>query len=241
MSQKPNTALYDLLDVLPNASPQEIKKAYRLLAIKLHPDKNPTDTENAQKNFQKLQEAYEILKDENKRAIYDRTGETGEDISSFFEAYEYYRTFFKRVEVQDIEEFSLTYFGSDAEKEDLVEFYMDFNGDLTQLLNYIPLSDESQIPRYLAIFDGLIESEEIPKTKAFSRTRDTIQPESEKSENIENVSFNKPQAISNDLIAAIRGNNLKRGSFVDELEVKYSTGKKPKTGKKAKKSKSKRK
>jgi hypothetical protein len=47
------------------------------------------------------------------------------------------------VEVADIEEFATSYFGSEAEKEDLIDFYEDYGGDMTELLNFIPLSDET--------------------------------------------------------------------------------------------------
>lgn len=64
---------YDILGVDRNASADEIKKAYRKLAIKYHPDKNPGDKQ-AEENFKEAAEAYEVLSDGDKRAKYDRFG-----------------------------------------------------------------------------------------------------------------------------------------------------------------------
>ncbi|MBL0941474.1 MAG: molecular chaperone DnaJ [Alphaproteobacteria bacterium] len=64
---------YDVLGVPRSASESELKKAYRSLAMKYHPDKNSGDKE-AEKKFKELNEAYEILRDVNKRAAYDRMG-----------------------------------------------------------------------------------------------------------------------------------------------------------------------
>ena len=66
-------SLYDVLGVPPHATPEEIKKAYKSLAGKLHPDKNP-DNPEATVNFQKLQHAYSILSDPEKREHYNLTG-----------------------------------------------------------------------------------------------------------------------------------------------------------------------
>lgn len=64
---------YNLLDVSREASAEEIKKAYRKMAIKYHPDKNPGNKE-AEEKFKSISEAYEVLKDPEKRAAYDRYG-----------------------------------------------------------------------------------------------------------------------------------------------------------------------
>ncbi|SHF48378.1 molecular chaperone DnaJ [Salegentibacter echinorum] len=64
---------YDILGISKNASAAEIKKAYRKMALKYHPDKNPGDTE-AEEKFKKSAEAYEVLSNEDKRARYDRFG-----------------------------------------------------------------------------------------------------------------------------------------------------------------------
>lgn len=78
------TAYYDALQVPPTASELEIKKAYRKLAIKLHPDKNPGD-ETAHEKFQAIGEAYQVLSDETLRKNYDQYGKEGAIPSSGFE------------------------------------------------------------------------------------------------------------------------------------------------------------
>ncbi len=64
---------YEVLGVAKDADEAALKRAYRKLAMKYHPDRNPDDKE-AEKNFKELNEAYEILKDDEKRAAYDRFG-----------------------------------------------------------------------------------------------------------------------------------------------------------------------
>ncbi len=64
---------YDVLGVARGASEADVKKAYRRLARKLHPDVNPGD-KTSQKRFQEVQEAYDVLKDAEKRGAYDRFG-----------------------------------------------------------------------------------------------------------------------------------------------------------------------
>ncbi|CAI5661272.1 unnamed protein product [Oreochromis niloticus] len=68
---------YQVLGVRKDASADDIKKAYRKLALRWHPDKNPENKEEAEKKFKELSEAYEVLSDANKRSIYDRYGKEG--------------------------------------------------------------------------------------------------------------------------------------------------------------------
>ena len=69
---------YEVLGVEKNATPEQIKKAYRTLAKKYHPDMNPGDDEAANK-FKEVNEAYEVLSDEDKKAKYDQFGFDGLD------------------------------------------------------------------------------------------------------------------------------------------------------------------
>ncbi|MGB0884727.1 MAG: DnaJ domain-containing protein, partial [Flavobacteriales bacterium] len=67
---------YEILGVDKNADDKQIKKAYRKMAIKYHPDKNPDDA-SAEAKFKEAAEAYEVLSDGNKRARYDQYGHAG--------------------------------------------------------------------------------------------------------------------------------------------------------------------
>jgi molecular chaperone DnaJ len=107
------TTYYEILEVSREAILEEIRTAYRRLAIKYHPDKNPGDKE-AEDRFKQISEAYQVLADEEKRQLYDLYGDAGlagldlggfngfEDIfSSFGEAFEDFFSFGRSRERQD--------------------------------------------------------------------------------------------------------------------------------------------
>mmetsp|Transcript_23798 Transcript_23798/g.29117 ORF Transcript_23798/g.29117 Transcript_23798/m.29117 type:complete len:328 (-) Transcript_23798:183-1166(-) len=68
---------YSILGVSKDASDKDLKKAYRKLALKWHPDRNPNNKEEAENKFKEISEAYDVLSDKKKRQIYDQYGEQG--------------------------------------------------------------------------------------------------------------------------------------------------------------------
>lgn len=68
---------YKVLQVDRSAKDDDLKKAYRKLAMKWHPDKNPNNKKEAEAKFKKISEAYDVLSDPQKRAVYDQYGEEG--------------------------------------------------------------------------------------------------------------------------------------------------------------------
>jgi molecular chaperone DnaJ len=89
---------YEVLDVERNASEEEVKRAYRKLAVKFHPDKNPDDP-HAEEKFKELGEAYDVLMDSDKRAAYDRFGHAafasgGAGFGGFHDPFDIFREVF---------------------------------------------------------------------------------------------------------------------------------------------------
>jgi molecular chaperone DnaJ len=77
---------YEILGIDRNAGEDDIKRAYRKLAVKYHPDKNPGD-KNAEEAFKEATEAYEVLKDSQKRQLYDRYGHEGLKVGAGFNGF----------------------------------------------------------------------------------------------------------------------------------------------------------
>jgi len=86
-----DTTYYDILNIEPTATQDEIKKTYRKLAMKYHPDKNPGNKE-AEAKFKEISEAYAVLSDVEKRKNYDQFGKNGidrPDMNSFFNNFDF--------------------------------------------------------------------------------------------------------------------------------------------------------
>ncbi|PCH38208.1 hypothetical protein WOLCODRAFT_64435 [Wolfiporia cocos MD-104 SS10] len=171
--------LYEVLNVSRDAKPDELKKAYRRLALAHHPDKHATASETAKADallkFQQVGFAYAVLSDEKRRQRYDRTGKTDEgfELSPDEGGWEaYFEDLFDRVTKEKLDEMKKEYQGSAEEVGDLKKAYTEAGGDIGEILNHIPHSTIDDEARFIVIITGLIkkgELESLPKWESSSK------------------------------------------------------------------------
>eukprot|EP00177_Eucheuma_denticulatum_P008611 GFKZ01015670.1.p1 GENE.GFKZ01015670.1~~GFKZ01015670.1.p1 ORF type:complete len:287 (-),score=68.21 GFKZ01015670.1:89-910(-) len=168
------TAFYDLLQVSPTATPAEIRKSFRLLALKHHPDR-AGNTPEATAHFQHLRAVHDLLLDPDRRAAYDHDGDDGTlhggDPVDADAAAAFFAASSARVSEEDILEYETRYRGGGDEREDLTEFFRRFEGEVAAVLDYIPYSDESDLIRFVRFWDAEIEKGELEKGAAYAKAK----------------------------------------------------------------------
>lgn len=193
------------------------------MALKIHPDKNQEDKEASEK-FNKLHEAYKLLLDDEKRKIYDETGEIDDRVDINVEnTYMYFRDIYPTITKDDIDNFAEKYIDSEMEREDLINFYIEKDGDMKGLLESIPLSSNEDIDRYLEIYEELFEQKLLIKNKKFLNTKKKIRKLQE--DDPEEV---KEEAKKlNDLVSMIQAKKRNRMDYLEVLSkflIKFILG-----------------
>ena len=190
--------LYATLTLTESASSEEIKRAYRKLALIYHPDKHATKGESAKADaslkFQQIGFAYAVLSDEKKRNRYDRTGKTDEgfDVGLGEDGWEaYFEELFDRVTREKLDQMKKEYQGMDIisqrymqpdytfsidsteETEDLKKAYLNTDGSIEEIMNHIPHSRHDDEARFIILISSLITERVLPTKSAWiSSTKD---------------------------------------------------------------------
>jgi DnaJ homolog subfamily C member 9 len=162
--------LYEILNLKKTATVNEIKKAYHKLSLKVHPDKvDESLKEESTLKFQAIGKIYTILSNDEKRRIYDETSVIdGENDFAMNDDMDW-RVLFKKVTVEDIDDFFKAYKDSNDEKEDLKRAYIKHKGDLNlimeEMLSSSAVEDEE---RFREILKKAIDNEEIEEFRNFT-------------------------------------------------------------------------
>ncbi|KII73310.1 DnaJ subfamily C member 9 [Thelohanellus kitauei] len=156
---------YAIMEIERDASAEEVKKAYKKLALKVHPDRVSKDrAEEAKRKFQALSIVSETLLDDRKRAVYDETGLTESILDGIDENanwYEYWRSLFPTITVQDIKNFEKRYKNSEDEKTDIRNSYIKHGGDVLKIIDDIMCANFDDYDRIKQIIQDMIDSEEL--------------------------------------------------------------------------------
>jgi len=214
--------LYEIIGIEKNATESEIKKAYRVRALQSHPDKDPSP--EAKLNFQKLHAAYSILKNPESRKLYDETGYVEGD--GFETAADFFVGKFGRISEQDIVDFAGKYRGSEEEEKDVIDFYLKHEGDVSDLLEWIPLSDPSEVERFVQLIEVALREKKLIEKAKYKASLLKLRKNAIRMEK-EQARFSKSDPSGgqdlNALALAIRGKREKASeSFLEELEAKYA-------------------
>ncbi|KAI9637627.1 uncharacterized protein MKK02DRAFT_43553 [Dioszegia hungarica] len=170
-------ALYIALTIARTATPEDVRKAYRKLALKYHPDKHGSkgedDKERMGKEFQKIGFAYAVLSDEGRRKRYDANGKTAEN--AFTDAEEmgwdaYFESLFQRVDRKMLDDHKEKYQDSQDELDDLEEAYNKSEGSLPSILQGIPHATHEDESRLIGLVEDLISSGKLERTKAWTKS-----------------------------------------------------------------------
>ena len=163
--------LYSALDVPKDAKDKQIKRAYHKFSLLCHPDRSTEDNKELNTvKFQTLSRIHSILSNKDKRAIYDETGDIPDerDITTQNKDWEaYWRILFKKVTKSDIEKFESEYRHSSKENEDLKKCYIEFEGDMEEILNNMLCSTADDEDRFTKTINDWLSSGEVPEFDAF--------------------------------------------------------------------------
>ncbi|XP_078391425.1 dnaJ homolog subfamily C member 9, partial [Cetorhinus maximus] len=119
-----------------------------------------------------LGKVYAVLSDEEQRGVYDEQGIVDEDadvVKQDCDWEEYWRLLFKKVTVADIKNFEDKYKGSEEEKADIKQAYLDFEGDMDRIMESVLCSTPGDESRIRSILETAIEAEELPAYTAFTQ------------------------------------------------------------------------
>ncbi|KDQ20360.1 hypothetical protein BOTBODRAFT_27788 [Botryobasidium botryosum FD-172 SS1] len=169
--------LYVVLTLTKEASPEEIRKAYRRLALLYHPDKqkqlDPASTADASTKFQQIGFAYTVLSDEKRKERYDRTGKTSEslldDVGGEDGWERYFEEMFEQVTRERLDEMKKEYQGSVEETADLQKAYLLSGGSITYIMSHIEHSSHADEVRFVSIISSLIEDGTLESTSTWKK------------------------------------------------------------------------
>lgn len=163
--------LYRVLGVRRQASDGEVRRGYHKVSLQVHPDRvGEGDKEDATRRFQILGKVYSVLSDREQRAVYDEQGTVDEDSPVLTQDRDweaYWRLLFKKISLEDIQAFEKTYKGSEEELADIKQAYLDFKGDMDQIMESVLCVQYTEEPRIRSIIQQAIDAGEIPSYNAF--------------------------------------------------------------------------
>ena len=229
--------LFEVLGVKRDASEADIKKSYRRLSLKHHPDRCQEESkkEEMTKVFQTLSKVHYILSDEEKRKFYETTGLVDKEdcLDSEADWDDYFRALFPKVTTKDIDSFLNKYIGSEEEKEDVKKYYNKFEGDMDMIYQHIIAFDED---RTRELIQGMIDAGEVEPFDAFVNEPKKKMLKRKKKSEKEEKEAKKMKPQEEDLVKAIQSRS--KGNFdslISSLEAKYGNGSNKKKSQKKKK------
>lgn len=237
--------LYNVLGVRRTAGEAEVRRGYHKTSLKVHPDRvSEGEKDEATLKFQILGKVYSVLCDKEQRAVYDEQGivdEESDAISQDRNWEEYWRLLFKKITVEDIQAYEEKYIGSDEERADIIQAYMDFEGDMDNIMDSVIFADIDNEPRIREIIQKAIKKKEVPtydtyvkepKKKREQRRKRAAEEAQEAEEMKKELGLGDKE---DDLKALIQKKQKDRekdlDSFMAQLEAKYCNNSK-KGGKK---------
>jgi DnaJ family protein C protein 9 len=151
--------------------------------------------------------------DDDRRKIYDDTGDMEDEDIDISNTYNYYRHIYPTITRDDIDSFANKYRGSQMEIDDLVDYYNENNGEMTDILEWIPLSVNTDKDRFIEIYESLFQQKLLKKTKAYTSTKNKIRNISEDDQ--EEVELKTKEM--NDLASQILSRKTKRDDAFGSL------------------------
>ncbi|XP_059215174.1 dnaJ homolog subfamily C member 9 [Centropristis striata] len=239
--------LYEVLGINKEAAEAEIRRSYYKVSLKVHPDRAPEDPLATEK-FQVLGKLYAVLSDKEQRAVYDEQGVVDEesDILSQDRCWEEtWRQLFPKITVQDILEFEKKYKGSDEERNDLIQLYVQHQGNMDAITMSAMCSSQEDEPRLCSIIQAAIDSGDVESFPAFTQESDKKKRARRKRadrERQEAEEMQKEMGLGDEddsLVMMLKQRQTSReqnfNSYLSNLEAKYC--KKSETSKRGKKGK----
>ncbi|KAM5141267.1 dnaJ homolog subfamily C member 9 [Mantella aurantiaca] len=245
--------LYTVLGVRKTAGEAEIRRGYHKTSLKVHPDRVSEDEkEEATLKFQILGKVYSILSEKEQRAVYDEQGIVDEEsdvIPQDRDWDEYWRLMFKKITVEDIQAYEDKYKGSEEERADIIQAYVDFEGDMDNIMDSVTLADMDNEPRIREVIQKAIKKKEVPAYDAFvkepKKKRDQRRKRAmEEAQEAEEVKKELGLGDKEDDLRALiqkkqKTREMELDGFMAQLEAKYckssKKGGKKNTGTKGKK------